>query len=205
MSGYEAFQIYKALILHFSPETDYNFFKYGIKKIRTDPKAFNKRSDKFQFDRLAQKFSRRELTDLILANIIEDNTPAWVGTVMSSDSEEKYYIWKKRTDSFGYLFLREMDKILEDHQFKDLFKIPKNRLPLVFVLYFQKSLSLEGLIFLNLLCNYLPDFEQQLSKNPVCVDLFCRIKKYAPFLKFDLNSIGKKLKDKIERNYTKPQ
>lgn len=197
MTAFEAYQIYRALLLHFDTESDYDFFKYGKKKVRIDPKTFQKRSDRFRFEKLAKTFTYKELIYFVVANIVEENKPTWVGTMLSQDADDLYFRWRKRIESLSYVFSEEMDKILVDTEFTELFKTPRNSLPKILRLYFQKEISLETLILLDKCCRFLPRYEKELRTNPVCSDLVIFIKKYTPFLQYDLNKIGHILKEKV--------
>ena len=69
MNEFDACQLYMALKLHFT--TKYDYFKYNGKTKLTVPQ-FNKRKDKYQFVRLARKYSHEELVEYFCANLTID-------------------------------------------------------------------------------------------------------------------------------------
>ena len=77
MTGYEAFESYQALKLHFTSDA-YNYFTYNG-KTNVSVTAFENRKDKYHFYKLSRKFTNREeLISFIVANFVEDEA-SWVG------------------------------------------------------------------------------------------------------------------------------
>ena len=51
MTGFEAYKLYLAVWQHFSRDRDYNYFKYNGKLANTNPITYDKRKDKYFFEK----------------------------------------------------------------------------------------------------------------------------------------------------------
>ena len=78
MEGYEVYQTYLALKLHFTKE-NYNFFIFSG-KTRASKQSFEKRKDKYFFKKLGRKFEREELINFFVSHFIHDDG-AWIGNI----------------------------------------------------------------------------------------------------------------------------
>lgn len=111
MNGYQAYQIYNALRLHYTSET-YNAYTYNF-KTNVSINSFEKRRDKYFFHRLAKKHSIDSIKDFYHANFIEGKS--WIG-----DMEEKCYNERQsRLESLTYRFKNDINK-LSDYDFDEL-------------------------------------------------------------------------------------
>ena len=73
--------------MHFtSPE--YNYFKYAG-KIRTSKESFNKRKDRYFFEKLSRKKTEKEVVEFFVSNFIEssDQSKMWVGELKEKGEE----------------------------------------------------------------------------------------------------------------------
>ena len=63
----------------------YDFFTYGGKS-RATMTSFNKRKDKYWFEKTSRKYSDQEITDFLLANFVTADTPQnlWIGEIINS-------------------------------------------------------------------------------------------------------------------------
>ena len=68
---------------HFT-NSKYDFFKYGGKS-RATVTSFNKRKDKYWFEKTSRKYSDQEITDFS-ANFVTTDTPQnlWIGEIINS-------------------------------------------------------------------------------------------------------------------------
>jgi len=205
MSSFEAFQVYIALKAHFSDNSSYDFFKYSGKTNVTRV-SFEKRKDRYFFEKLAKKFTRTELIDFFVANFISQNQPSWVGDLLlNTDSEALYLAWKKRADAISYYFMRDIDILLSSirfnaKSFKSLFEYSGKdfqMFPLIITYCFQKVISLETLIILDEIFGFLKHYNEHFKGNIIWVERYNSIQKYRPFIKCDINNIKQELKKKL--------
>lgn len=111
INGFQAYQIYNALRLHYSSE-NYNAYQYNFKS-NVSINSFEKRRDKYFFHRLAKKHTIDSIKDFYHANFIEEKK--WIG-----EMEEKYYNERQsRLDSLTYRFKSDINK-LSDYGFNEL-------------------------------------------------------------------------------------
>lgn len=111
INGFQAYQIYNALRLHYSNE-NYNAYQYNFKS-NVSINSFEKRKDKWFFHRLAKKHTIDSIKDFYHANFIEGRR--WIG-----EMEEKYYNERQsRLDSLTYRFKSDINK-LSDYGFNEL-------------------------------------------------------------------------------------
>src|SRR6056300_1075575 len=96
MNGYLAYQIYQSLKLHFT--SDYDAVKYNY-KTAVKRNTFEKRRDRYFFEKLSRRFNREQLIDYFTSNLIE-NPNVWIGDM--SDDVYKAYI--ARYEKLTYMF-----------------------------------------------------------------------------------------------------
>ena len=69
-NGYQAYQIYQSLKLHFT--SNYDAIKYNY-KTPTKQTSFEKRRDRYFFEKLSRRFKRDELIQYFTSNLIENH------------------------------------------------------------------------------------------------------------------------------------
>ena len=89
MKPLEVYKSYLAFKNHFTKEK-YDYFKYGGRS-RASEKAFNKRKDRYFFERMSRKKSDDEIKNFFLANFSQasDSNQVWIGPII--DGGEKVY------------------------------------------------------------------------------------------------------------------
>ena len=95
-NGYQAYQIYQSLKLHFT--TDYDAVKYNY-KTSVKQSSFDRRRDRYFFEKLSRRFNKEELIHYFTANLIE-NQKVWIGDM----SDEIYSDYVARYDKLTYMF-----------------------------------------------------------------------------------------------------
>ena len=100
VTPYETYQTYLSMKSHFT-NRKYDFFKYGGKS-RATVSSFNKRKDKYWFEKTSRKYSDQEITDFLLSNFVNTDAPQnlWIGEIINS-GERNYSDWMKRQQSFS--------------------------------------------------------------------------------------------------------
>ena len=71
VTPFETYQTYLSMKSHFT-NRKYDFFKYGGKS-RATMSSFNKRKDKYWFEKTSRKYSDEEVLNFLLANLLEIN------------------------------------------------------------------------------------------------------------------------------------
>jgi len=184
MDGYEVYQTYLALKLHFTKE-NYNFFIFSG-KTRASKQSFEKRKDKYFFKKLGRKFEREELINFFVSHFIHDDG-AWIGNISIYNSKV-YSEWKNRIQSMSFIFKNEMEILLElDSDFDSLFEIHSGSHPTVLKEHLSGNISLESFVILNKLVNFIPYFNKNISEPIVWPEIRKKVVKYEPFITVDKN------------------
>lgn len=197
MEPYDVYRSYLALKLHFTTEK-YNIIEQKG-RIRASRQAFFKRSDLFNIKKLASNYSDNEIVNFLVANFVSGDK--W-GGVFDSDARSNYLAWKKRIESITYILERELDKISFDAEknnldFNDYFVSTNLQLPKVINLYLRNDVSIETLVIINKINNFVELVDSRLQDDIVWPDISRLIKKYSPFL----NINKQKYDDIIRRRF----
>ena len=176
MNPYEVYMDYLALKQHFLSEK-YDYFKFHG-KIKTSITSFESRRDKHQFRKISK---HKDPHNYLLSNLIEADK--WIGEM----DERCYEYWLKRTESLAYTFKEDLNKLNDD--FHSNFIGPKTQLPRAIQLYFNRKIAPETFIILLDLLDLWGYYKCHPCDIVNPLSLFMqnklRLKKYAPFLKYD--------------------
>ena len=193
--GYDAFALYHGLKLHFT--TNYDFIKYNG-KITIGKDAFALRKDKFFFYKLSRKYHKDELTGFFVSNLLE-NPKIWSGELLSDDCDSTYKVWKKRQESMSYVFKNEISTAFESVDTPDdLLKVVDGEYPLLYNLYQDQTVSLETIIILDKIFNFIPKWQKKVNDDLLFPDFIKKVNKYKPFLIVELNKYVAILKAQLK-------
>jgi hypothetical protein len=194
VTPFETYQHYLSLKNHFT-NPKYDFFKYGA-KTRASITSFNKRRDKYFFEKTSRKYSDKEVVDFLVSNFVAADTPGnlWIGEIISS-GERTYSDWMRRQQSLTYLFKEQSNELFSEIKLEDVLNCSKGHPP-VLKKFLSGQLSLETLTIYEKIFHFSKDFDKKLL-DPVweCVSL--KIKKYSPFINIDVFQFRKILRDII--------
>lgn len=195
--GYNAYQIYIALKLHFESKT-YDYFKYNGKSSVT-PKSFFARRDKFFFAKLVKKYGLEELPYFFASNFAHHGTK-WVGGLTDEQADETYKNFKAMMESFTYRFRNDIDKLLSETDFKSLFVIEDGQYPEIVKSLLQDSIPLETFVVLNRYLNFMPKFDNEIKDPILWPELSQKIRKYDKFVTVNNSKVAETLKDCLQSN-----
>ena len=183
VTPYETYQTYLSMKSHFT-NPKYDFFKYGGKS-RATVSSFNKRKDKYWFEKTSRKYSDQEILDFLLSNFITANNPQnlWIGEIINS-GERNYSEWMKRQQSLTYLFKEQLEELLSEKKLDEVFDCSKGHPPIL-KKYLGGDLSLETLIILEKIFSFVKKFDKNI-KDPVWETVSLKIKKYIPFININI-------------------
>lgn len=187
----ECLQMYTALKLHFSTP-DYDYIKYKG-KLKNPPK-FEKRKDKQFFSWLSNKPDPK---GIMIANLSKDPT-MWIGAILQDKAKTIYADWKKRQESLTYIFKSELEKLVD--KFPQAFIVKGGQHPQALKLYMQDEVSLDTLVILNAILNFLPNWDKKLANDPVWLSVRLPLYKYRAFLEIDQKKFVKILHGVLKEN-----
>jgi hypothetical protein len=188
---FESYKLYNALKLHF--ETDgYDAIKYHF-KTSVKPTSFFKRKDKFFFAKLAKTYEN-ELKEFYIANF--KNDVKYVGDMLNEGGERYYRDHKKIMESLTYQFQTDINKLNDmDVSFDSLLEAEENNHPLIIKLWMQDEILLETIVILDSILGFVERENKKITDTIIWPDIYRKIMKYKPFVKFDRDKCLNLLKD----------
>ena len=194
VTPFETYQHYLSLKNHFT-NPKYDFFKYGA-RTRASVTSFNKRKDKYWFEKTSRKYSDKEVVDFLVSNFTATDNPQnlWIGEIINS-GERNYADWMKRQQSLTYLFKEQSNELLSENELETLFNCTKGH-PLILKKYLSGSVSLETLTIFDKVFHFSKNFDKKLT-DPVWETVSLKLKKYSPFLNIDMFQYKKILRSII--------
>jgi len=194
MSPFETYQHYLSLKNHFT-NPKYDFFKYGA-KTRASVSSFNKRKDKYWFEKTSRKYSDQEILDFLVSNFSASDNPQnlWIGEIINS-GERTYADWKKRKQSLTYLFKEQSNELFLENELGNLFNCSKGH-PILLKAYLSGRLSLENFVIYEKVFHFSKNFDKKLN-DPVWETMSLKLKKYEPFLNINVFHFKQLLKEII--------
>lgn len=194
VTPFETYQHYLSLKNHFT-NPKYDFFKYGA-KTRASVTSFNKRKDKYWFEKTSRKYSDKEVVDFLVSNFTATDNPQnlWIGEIINS-GERNYAEWMKRQQSLTYLFKEQSNELFSENELDDVFNCSKGHPP-VLKKFLSGTISLETLVIYDKIFLFGNTFDKKLL-DPVWETVSLKIKKYSPFLNIDVFNYRKILRSII--------
>ena len=195
VTPFETYKHYLSLKNHFT-NPKYDFFKYGA-KTRASVTSFNKRKDKYWFEKTSRKYDNKEVVNFLVSNFVSADNPQnlWIGEIINS-GERTYAEWMRRQQSLTYLFKEQSNELLSENKLEDVFNCSKGH-PIILKKFLSGQLSLETLVIYEKIFGFSKTFDKKLD-DPVWETVSLKIKKYTPFLNIDVFSYKKLLREIID-------
>ena len=192
VTPFETYRTYLSMKSHFT-NPKYDFVKYGGKS-RATMTSFNKRKDKYWFEKTSRKYSDQEIIDFLLSNFVNATNPQnlWIGEIINS-GERTYAEWKMRQQSLTYMFTEQSSTLLSENDLERVFNCSKGH-PIILKKYLGGEISLETLSILERIFSFQSKFDKKL-KDPVWETVSMKLKKYLPFLNINVFQFKKILRD----------
>ena len=194
VSPFETYQHYLSLKNHFT-NPKYDFFKYGA-KTRASVTSFNKRKDKYWFEKTSRKYNDKEVVDFLVSNFTATDNPQnlWIGEIINS-GERNYAEWTKRQQSLTYLFKEQSSELFSENELESVFDCSKGHPP-VLKMFLGGKISLETLVIYDKIFLFGNTFDKKLL-DPVWESVSLKLKKYSPFINIDVFNYRKILRSII--------
>ncbi len=195
VTPFETYQHYLSLKNHFT-NPKYDFFKYGA-KTRASMTSFNKRKDKYWFEKTSRKYNDKEVVDFLVSNFISADNPQnlWIGEIINS-GERTYADWMRRQQSLTYLFKEQSSELFSETKLDDALNCSKGHPP-VLKKFLSGKISLETLVIYDKIFLFGNAFDKKLL-DPVWETVSLKIKKYSPFLNIDVFQFKRILREIID-------
>jgi hypothetical protein len=180
ITAYDTYVLYLALKQHFSKE-EYDFFKYNG-KVKAAITTYNKRNDRYFFEKLCRRYDKQELIEYFVASFIKESNPAklWIGDLREK-GEEIYSQWKARVMSLPYRFQEELKNLTQSNHLYECVNGDSKKHTLTVKKFLKEELSLETLFILDDILHFIKENEF----DPIITSISFRIRKYRPFFEYD--------------------
>jgi len=195
MSSFETYQKYLSMKSHFT-NSKYDFFKYGGKS-RATVTSFNKRKDRYFFEKLSRQKQDKEIIDFFLSNFVATDYPSnlWIGEIIRS-GEDNYQEWKKRQQSLSYIFKEQSQEMLSENNLNELLDASKQHPPIL-KLFLSGKIYIETLVIWDKIFLFGNNFDKKLL-DPVWETVSLKIRKYSLFINIDMLQYKKILRTIID-------
>ena len=194
VTPFETYQSYLSMKSHFTNHK-YDFFRYGGKS-RATMASFNKRKDKYWFEKTSRKYSDGEIVDFLLANFVTTDNPKnlWIGEIINS-GERTYSDWMRRQQSMSYIFREQSNELLGNDSLDKILECKKGH-PVILKRFLGGDITLETFVIFDIIFQFSEIFDKKLH-DPVWETVSLKIKKYKPFLNINVFQFKKILREII--------
>lgn len=194
MNPFECYIAFLCIKQHFTKKS-YDIIKYNWKSSRASLKSFYKRKDRYFFEKLSRGKSSQQIKEFFISTFVSCQNPQtlFISDIVK-DGDEVYAHWQKRVQSLAYNFKSELESHLNKENFNEFFSVDGGKHSPMIHKYLRNELSIETLVILNQLLNFLPTYDKVLV-DPVWEMLSMRILKYTPFLNIEKPKYIKILKE----------
>jgi hypothetical protein len=192
MTPFDAYKTYLALKNHFG-KSNYDYFKYAGKS-RASVASFEKRKDKYWFERISRQKNDNEIKEFFVSNLVEADDPnsVWIGNVIR-DGDSYYKEWQKRQQSLKYLFTQQSEEMLSESNLEQLFDCSRQHPP-VLKMFLSGKICIETLVIWDKIFLFRNNLDKKLL-DPVWELVSLKIQKYSPFLNIDVEDYKKVLRN----------
>jgi hypothetical protein len=192
MTPFQCYKTYLALKNHFGKST-YDYFKYAGKS-RASVASFEKRKDKYWFERISRQRDDNEIKEFFVANLVEadDSSSVWIGNVIR-DGDTCYKEWQRRQQSLSYIFKEQSQEMLSSGNLEQLFDCSRQHPP-VLKMFLSGKICIETLVIWDKIFLFRNNFDKKLL-DPVWELMSLKIQKYSPFLNIDVEDYKKVLRN----------
>ena len=182
MNALEAYKIYLSIKLHFQRAT-YDITKHGMRANMPREKFEAKTNMKLIFGKLARKYKKQELINIIVFNFATGDK--FGGFPYDAEAIEVYKEWKARKERLGYNFEQDLIAIQNRMEKDNIEDATIGDHPLILKMLLGKQITLETVVILNRDMNFVEDFSDDMILGDTCL----LISKYTPFVKKDTKTL----------------
>jgi len=182
MRIFDSYRYFVAMKLHFNNDK-YDFVKYNGKVGTCSVSSFDKRKDKYFFNKLCKTYSTTEYMSLLISNLLVNKTVS-SSDLNSQECIDIYLDYQKRTQNMKRTFSDECSlmKLKCNGEFDDIFRIKEN-LPIIVKLLVSKQISYETYIIIDTIFNFTKVLDKKLVDDVIYKDVSFTVTKYKSLLK----------------------
>lgn len=197
INSFQSYKLYLILVNAF--KKGYDPVKYSW-KIRVQQNSFEKRKDKYFFEKIQKSFDIFEQQKIFMVNLLA-NQDQWIGDMLNQDQIMFYRKYMSRFNDLSILFKEDLQNLIlfcksKGRMFKSLFLIEDNKEPMIFKLLQNDSIQYETFILLDSYFNIIEMLDE--SKNFIWDQYSVRIKAYKNLFVIDKLEVIKILKESLK-------
>ena len=192
MTPFDAYKTYLAMKSHFT-KPNYDYFKYAGKS-RASIESFNKRKDKYWFERISRQKEDEEVKAFFVSNFVSNDNPStiWIGE-MIREGETNYKDWIRRNQSLKYIFTEQSSEMLSEYNLNSLLDCSSQHPPIL-KKFLSGKICIETITIWDKIFLFSSNFDKKLL-DPVWEIVSLKIKKYSPFLNINVNDYKEVLRN----------
>jgi hypothetical protein len=166
------------------------------KKVNASRSAYEKRPDKWFFEKVAKEYTDRELIDFFVSNRLEDRN--YVTQLLEDDAVANFTKYKARNQSLSYVFAQNLDVVFK-YGAKKPFEIKDEEYPYIITAYLGKNVCPETMVILQDFIHFFEKFDDRFGQNDIIwTKVALKLRRYKPFVKYDRDKFKAILREKID-------
>jgi hypothetical protein len=180
MTGFECYTLFMGIKLHFT--SSYDFLKYNGKIHNVTINSFDSRKDKYFFHKLSRVYPEKEIfIDFLVSNFLMKGR-LWVGDLLTDEAKYIYRNRQKNIESLSYIFENDCQKLFENEVNPNNTLKTCGEYPKLLIMTMRSEVTLETLCILNMILNFLPEWDKKITDTIQWPEYQKKIKKYSCFL-----------------------
>ena len=180
MKPFEVYQTFLTLKAHFR-NNGFDFHRYG--KVKVLPETFERRKDRYFFEKLSKKYSGDELVEFLLSQFLVNKK--WIGDMLSEEATEAHTTRTRRVQSLQYHIKTEINQLWAlcketPDKFNNMFTPVDGSYAPIFKYLMEKKISPETFVVLDDILHFTKSWNT--AGDPIWEEIGIPILRYAPFL-----------------------
>ena len=189
---FDVYKMYLGIRLHFR-DGNYNYIK-SEGRINANINSFQKRPDKYFFEKLAKKYNKEDMLDYFLSNFVYGTDSGMI--YKQEIAENIYNIWRSKKESMSYEIMKNISLILEsDIEFNHYFIVSNGEHPILLTMYLQEEILMETMIVLNGIVDFLEDWCKYITDQDKWPNIYKKMVRYSDFLTIDIQKYKNKIQE----------
>ena len=189
---FDVYKMYLGIKLHFK-DGDYNYIK-NEGRVRANIDSFEKRSDKYFFQKLARKYNREELSGYFISNFAHGTDSKVIYD--QEMAESVYNIWRSKKESMFYEVMKDVSFLVDsDISFNHYFIVSNGEHPKILTMYLRNEIMLETIIILSEIGDFLEDWRNYITEEDIWPNVYKRMVRYSEFMTIDIQKYKNKIQE----------
>jgi hypothetical protein len=177
----QVYRMYLGVKLHFS-DKKFNYVK-AKGGVKVSPEALTKRKDRYYFEKLSESYSPDQLLGYFVSNFVYGQQDGAV--INQEEGFSVYSNWKAKLERLSYHVVNEVQGLVDsDNSFNSFFVVEDGKHPILLKNHLKGDFSLETMLILDRLTNYLEDWRNFIKDEYVWPEIYNLLIRYSHFIDF---------------------